>query len=195
MRKVRRGPRLVAVLTSLVLAVGLVGAGVWWIVLRKTTVPPAVYAASVCGSVRDWQQHLDGRTSTLTRSIAQQDDPATIRAAVVAYYTELAGRTGALRTALVGAGIPDIHGGKDYADALVRTVSTQAGALHDSAGRARRLDTSTGTVFQVSLQTLLTDESTSVTAVITAVAHPPAGTPPGLRSALAVEPACAPYTG
>jgi hypothetical protein len=185
----------VAVLTSLVLAIALVGAGVWWFVLRQTTVPPSVYAASVCSSVRDWQQDLDGRTSVLTRSIAQKDDQVTIRAAVVAYYTELTGRTEALHTAVAGAGTPDIQRGKDYADALVRTVSTQAGALNESADRAGRLDTSSRTEFQVSLQSLLTDESTSVTAVITAIAHPPAGTPPELRSALAAEPACAPYTG
>jgi len=194
-RYARRGPRLVAVLTSLVLAAALAGAGVWWFALRETAVQPAVYVRSVCGSVRDWQQELDARTSTVTKSIAQQDDPVPIRAAVVAYYTALAGRTDTLHTALAGAGNPDLQGGKDYADALVRTVATEGAALRDSAARAARLDTSRKTVFQASLQSLLTNESTSVTAVITALAHPPAGTPPELRSTLAAEPACAPYTG
>jgi len=194
-RYARRGPRLVAVLTSLFLAAALVGSGVWWFVLRETAVQPAVYARSVCGSVRDWQQEVDARTSTVTKSIAQQDDPVPIRAAVVTYYAALAGRTDALHAALAGARTPDLQGGKDYADALVRTVATEGRALRDTAARAARLDTSRKAVFQASLQSLLTNESASVTAVITALAHPPAGTPPELRGILAAEPACAPYTG
>jgi len=183
------------VLASLVLAVALAGAGVWWFTFRKTGVEPTVYARSVCGSVRDWQQDLDGRTSTLTKSIAQRDDPPATRTAVVAYYTELAGRTDALQTALVDAGTPDIPGGKAYADDLLATVSAQRSALGDSADRAGRLDTSSRRLFLISLQSLLTNESTSVTAVITTLAHPPAGTPPELRTALAAEPGCAAYTG
>jgi hypothetical protein len=194
-RRVRRGPRLLAVLASLLLAGAGAGAGVWWFVLRPTTVQPAVYARSVCVSVRDWQQEIDGRTGALTKSIAQQVDPTAIRNSVADYYTRLATRTDALRTALVGAGIPDLPGGQDYADALVRTAASQAAALRDSATRAGRLDISNRTLFQISVQSLLTNESTSVTAVITALAHPRAGTSAELRTALADEPACAPYTG
>src|SRR6266536_1487330 len=193
--RARRGPRLLAVLASLLLAAALAGAGVWWFVLRKTVVEPAVYASAVCGSVRDWQQELDGRTGALARSIAQHDDPQTVRTAVADYYTQLAARTDALHTALVGAGVPDLPGGRAYADTLVRTVATQGAALRDSAARADRLDTSSTRLFRISLQSLLTSESASVTAVITAVARPPAGTPSEIRTTLADEPACAPYTG
>src|SRR6266496_1512170 len=193
--RARRGPRLLAVLASLLLAAALAGAGVWWFVLRKTVVEPAVYASAVCGSVRDWQQELDGRTGALARSIAQHDDPQTVRTAVADYYTQLAARTDALHTALVGAGVPDLPGGRAYADTLVRTVATQGAALRDSAARADRLDTSSTRLFRISLQSLLTSESASVTAVITAAARPPAGTPSEIRTTLADEPACAPYTG
>jgi hypothetical protein len=193
-RRARRGPRLFVVLTSLLLAVALTGAGVWWFVLRSTSVEPTAYAQSVCGSVRDWQQDVDGQTSALTRSIAQQTDPGTIRTAVVSYYTTLAHRTDALYTALIAAGIPDLSGGRAYAEALTRAVSGQSSALRDSAQRASRLDTANRSEFQASLQGLLDNESTPVTAVITALAHP-AGAPAQLRAALADEPACAAYTG
>jgi len=182
-------------LTSLLLAVALTGAGVWWFVLRKTSVDPTAYARAVCGSVRDWQQDVDGQTSTLTRSIAQQTDLGTIRTAVVTYYSGLAGRTDTLYTSLIAAGTPDLSGGRGYAEALTRAVSGQSSALRDSAQQASRLDVTSRSVFEVSLQNLLSNESTPVTAVITALAHPPSGAPSQLRTALANEPACAAYTG
>jgi hypothetical protein len=194
-RRVRRGPRLIAVLASLVLAVALAGAGVWWFALRETGVEPAAYARSVCGSVRDWQRELDTRTSTLNREIARQTSPVAKRAATVGYFTELAARTATLETAVRAAGAPDLSGGKEYADTLVDTVSTQGGSLRDSAGRAGKLDVSRPKEFEYALNSLLASDAATPATVITTLARPPVGTPAELRYALAAEPACAPYTG
>ena len=46
-------------LTSVLLALALVAAGVWWFALRETGVDAPTYARSICGSVRDWQQGVD----------------------------------------------------------------------------------------------------------------------------------------
>jgi hypothetical protein len=192
---VRRGPRLIAVLASLLLAAALAGAGVWWFTLRKTGVEPAVYARSVCGSVRDWKAELDTRASTMMKEIDQPTSAAARRAMAVDYYTGLATRTSALEAALRAAGNPDLTGGQEYADILVDVVSTQGNSLRDLAARAGRLDTSRPERFDISLKSLLAGGGTPAAVVIDTLAHPPAGTAAELRTALAAEPACAPYIG
>jgi hypothetical protein len=193
--KRRRAPRLVAIGTSMVLALALVAAGVWWFVFREPGVPPADYAKAVCSSVRDWQQGVDGRSAALTSSISQQDDREAIRSAVRAYYGDLADRTDGLRTAVTGAGVVDVDGGKEYSDSFAGVVGDQASALRELAGRADRLDPASPSVFQIELQTLLTGAQISVGKVTAALARPPSGTPTPLRTALSAEPSCAPYVG
>jgi hypothetical protein len=194
-RGARRGPRLIAVLASLLLAVALAGVGVWWFALRATGVEPAAYARSVCSSVGGWQRELNTRSGTLRQEIERQPSPADRRAAAVDYYTVLAVRTSALETALRAAGAPDLPGGKVYADTLVNAVSTQVSSLRDSAGRAGRLDVSRPKEFGYSLNSLLASDGSLPAEVTTILAHPPIGTSPELRAALAAEPTCAPYTG
>jgi len=191
----RRGPRLLAGLTSLALALTLVAAGVWWLALREIGVDAPVYARSVCSSVRDWQQAVDSGSSALVRSVAQQDDRRAVRKAAATYYTDLAGRTDALRAAVVAARVVDVPGGQAYADSLAAAVGDQSAALRDLATRAGRLDVGSEALFQVSLQSLLTGAETAVSDVTAALARPGSGTPAELRLALSDEPACAPYVG
>ena len=193
--KRRRAPKVAALVMSMLLACALVAAGVWWFVFRETGVPAAEYARSVCSSVRDWQQGVDGRSSALTSSIAQQQDRGAIRTAVRSYYDDLATRTDGLRTAVTGAGVVDVDGGEAYADSFAGVVGDQATAFRDLATRADRLDPNSTTVFQIELQTLLTGATTTVSKVTAALARPPAGTPTALRDALSAEPSCAPYVG
>ena len=194
-RRHRRAPRVIAVAASLVLALAVAAAGVWWVALRKTGVEPAAYARSVCAGVRDWQRDVDGRTGALSRSVAREEDPAAARDSVATYYTGLAARTDALRGTLVAAGTPDVPDGQVFATALVRAAGDRGAALRESAARAGRLDTASRAAFHVALPTLLVDAGTSVTAISDALAHPASGTPPALADALAADPSCAPYVG
>jgi hypothetical protein len=183
------------VLTSVLLALALVAAGVWWFALRETGVDAPTYARSICGSVRDWQQGVDARSSALVKSIPREEDRAAIRSAVEKYYTDLAARTDGLRGAVVAAGTVDVPGGPAYADSLATAIGEQSAALRELAARAGRLDVDAPTVFQISLQTLLTGAETAVSEVTAVLARPAAGTPAHLRLALSDEPACAPYVG
>jgi hypothetical protein len=191
----RRGRGRLAAVTSLLLALGLVAAGVWWFALRETGVDAPTYARSVCGSVRDWQQGVDASSSALVKSIPREEDRSTVRTAVEKYYTDLAARTDGLRGAVVGAGAVDVPGGRAYSDSLAAVVGHQSAVLRDLATRVGRLDVGAPTGFQVSLQTLLTGAETSVSEVTAALARPASGTPAQLRLALSAEPACAPYVG
>ena len=155
----------------------------------------SAYARTVCTSVRDWQEIVDGRSRVLVGSVRQQDDRVAIRSAVRAYYTDLADGTDGLRTAIVNAGVADVPGGQAYADSLSAAIGGQATGLRDLASRAERLDTGSATVFQTSLQSLLTGAQTAVSGVTAALARPEGGTPAALRLALSDEPACAPYVG
>jgi Tfp pilus assembly protein PilX len=192
----RRGPRLVVVIMSLLLAAGLTAAGVWWFTFRGDPgVEPAAYAQSVCTGVRDWQRDVDGQTVALRAKIAPLTDRTAVRAAVVAYYTSLAARTDDLQGALTGAGVPHATGGTDYSQDLIRAVTDQATALRDSATRAGRLDVSSESLFQISLNSLLTNANAAVQKVSDALAHPALGIPPELTTAMQADPTCAAYTG
>ncbi|HVQ90719.1 MAG TPA: hypothetical protein VMU51_06760 [Mycobacteriales bacterium] len=192
----RRGPRLVVVIMSLVLAAALTAAGVWWFTFRGDPgVAPAAYAQSVCTGVRDWQQNVTGQSTALQAKIAPLTNLPAKRTAVVAYYTSLATRTDSLQGTLTSAGIPDVTGGEDYTRELIRVVGEQAAALRDSASRAGRLDISSASLFEISLNSLLTNASKSVDTVTEALAHPAIGIPPELTTAFEADPTCAAYTG
>jgi hypothetical protein len=183
-----------AVLTSVVLALALAAGGVYWFVLRTKGLPPATYARETCGVVRDWQQSVDSSNATLVNQIARQQNKATVRSDVTAYYTTIAGRTDQLRTAVLGLGAADITGGREYADALAAAVGDQATGLRRLADRAARLDPATA-AFATDLQTVLTGADSAVSAVASALARPAAGITTELRTTLSNEPACAPYVG
>jgi hypothetical protein len=192
----RRGPRLVVVIMSLVLAAALTAAGVWWFTFRGDPgVAPAAYAQSVCTGVRDWQQNVTGQSTVLQAKIAPLTNLPAKRTAVAAYYTSLATRTDGLQGALTSAGVPDVAGGEDYTRELIRVVGEQAAALRDSASRAGRLDISSASLFEISLNSLLTNASKSVDTVTEALAHPAIGIPPELTTAFEADPTCAAYTG
>ena len=193
--RARRRRSVVAVLTSVVLALALAAGGVWWFTLRQVGVLPADYAKSICGSVRDWQQSVDSSNSTLVTTIAREQDRTAVRTAVSAFYTTIAGRTDQLRTTILDVGVADVDGGKAYADSFAAAVGTQATDLRTLAARAGRLDPAAAATFQIELQSLLTGSETAVGTVSSALARPSAGTPTALRAALSAEPSCAPYVG
>jgi hypothetical protein len=194
-RRRRRAPGVALVIASLVVAIGLAGVGVWWFVFRATGVEPAAYAQSVCSNVRDWQRVVDGRTATLTTSVARSTDPRAVRNEVAGYYTDLAERTDELQHSLGAIGDPDLPGGPEYAEELARAVGEQGAALRTAAERAGRLDTSNRELFQVAVASLLTSTTEVVPEVSEALVRPERPMPADLRIAFGGEPSCAPYVG
>jgi Short C-terminal domain len=194
-RRRRRGPRFAALTASVVLALGLAGAGVWWFVFRTEGVRPAVYAQSVCTQIRDWQHAVEARSGALTRSLARENRPPVVRSTVESYYLELAARTDKLRGTLAGIGTPDVPKGGTYASGLVKTVQQQATVLHDSAARAGNLDTSNASAFGQAVAKLLEGGGTAISAVTGALDRPEAGAAAELRTAFGDEPTCAPFVG
>jgi hypothetical protein len=195
--KQKRRPRrrsVVAVLTSVVLALALAAGGVYWFELRRLGLPPPAYARQACGAVRDWQQAVDSSNARLIDQISRQQNKTTIRTDVTAYYTTVAGRTDQLRVAVLDLGPADLTGGREYADSLAAAIGDQAGGLRRLAGQAGRLDPAAAT-FQTDLQGILTGADAAVGAVTAALARPAAGITTELGTTLSNEPACAPYVG
>jgi hypothetical protein len=193
----KRRPRrrsVVAVLTSVALALLLAAGGVYWFVLRTEGPLPTTYARDACGAVRDWHRAVDTSNATLISQISRQESKITARADVTAYYTTIAARTDQLRTTILGLGAADITGGREYADSLAAAVGDQATALRRLAERAGRLDPG-APQFATDLQTVLTGADSAVSAVAAALARPAAGITTELRTTLSNEPACAPYVG
>jgi hypothetical protein len=185
---------VVAVLTSVVLALALAAGGVYWFELRRQGLAPPAYARQACGAVRDWQQGVDSSNARLVNQISRQQNKTTIRADVTAYYTTIAGRTDQLRVAILDLGPANLTGGREYADSLAAAVGDQAIALRRLAGQAGKLDPAAAT-FPTDLQGILTGADAAVSAVTAALARPAAGTTTELRTTLSNEPACAPYVG
>jgi len=195
--KRKRRPRrrsVVAVLTSVVLALALAAGGVYWFELRRQGLAPPAYARQACGAVRDWQQGVDSSNARLVNQISRQQNKTTIRADVTAYYTTIAGRTDQLRVAILDLGPANLTGGREYADSLAAAVGDQASALRRLAGQAGKLDPAAAT-FPTDLQGILTGADAAVSAVTAALARPAAGITTELRTTLSNEPACAPYVG
>jgi hypothetical protein len=195
--KRKRRPRrrsVVAVLTSVVLALALAAGGVYWFELRRQGLAPPAYGRQACGAVRDWQQGVDSSNARLVNQISRQQNKTTIRADVTAYYTTIAGRTDQLRIAILDLGPANLTGGREYVDSLAAAVGDQASALRRLAGRAGKLDPAAAT-FQTDLQGVLTGADAAVSAVTAALARPAAGITTELRTTLSNEPACAPYVG
>ena len=195
--KRKRRPRrrsVVAVLTSVVLALALAAGGVYWFELRRQGLAPPAYARQACGAVRDWQQGVDSSNARLVNQISRQQNKTTIRADVTAYYTTIAGRTDQLRVAILDLGPANFTGGREYADSLAAAVGDQAIALRRLAGQAGKLDPAAAT-FPTDLQGILTGADAAVSAVTAALARPAAGITTELRTTLSNEPACAPYVG
>ena len=193
----KRRPRrrsVVAVLTSVVLALALAAGGVYWFELRRQGVPPTAYARQACGTVRDWQQAVDSSNATLIGQISREQNKATIRSDVTAYYTTVAGRTDQLRVAILDLGRADLPGGQEYADSLAAAVGDQASGLRRLAAQAARLNPAAAS-FPTDLQGVLTGADAAVSAVSAALARPAAGITTELRTTLSNEPACAPYVG
>jgi hypothetical protein len=185
---------VVAVLTSVALALALAAAGVYWFELRREGLLPTAYARQACGTVRDWQQAVDSSNATLINQISRQQNRTTVRSDVTAYYTTIAGRTEQLRIAILDLGPADVTGGGEYADSLAAAVGDQASGLRRLAGLAARLDPAAPT-FPTDLQGVLSGADTAVSGVTAALARPAAGITTELRSTLSNEPACAPYVG
>ena len=195
--KRKRRPRrrsVVAVLTSVVLALALAAGGVYWFELRRQGLAPPAYARQACGAVRDWQQGVDSSNARLVNQISRQQNKTTIRADVTSYYTTIAGSTDQLRVAVLDLGPANLTGGREYADSLAAAVGDQASALRRLAGQAGKLDPAAAT-FQTDLQGILTGADAAVSAVTAALARPAAGITTELRTTLSNEPACAPYVG
>jgi hypothetical protein len=194
--KRRRGPRLAAVITAVVLVCGVAGFGGWYFTLRKTSITPTDYAAAVCGGMKTWKQDVDGQGSALNKSIQQLDDLPATRARVVTYYNTLTTRTETLRAGLAAAGAPDLPGAQAYADSLLKTVGDQVAALRDASTRASKLDvTGKSTLFQISLYGVLTSATTAEGKVVDALAHPQVPPSAEIAAALQDNADCTPFTG
>ena len=194
----KRRPRrrsVVAVLTSVVLALALAAGGVYWFELRRQGLPPTAYARQACGTVRDWQQAVDSSNATLISQISREQNKTTIRSDVTAYYTTIAGRTDQLRVAILDLGPADAHR-RPGVRGLARRRGRRPGAAGCAGWPARptRLDPAAAT-FPTDLQGILTGADTAVSAVTAALARPAAGITTELRTTLSNEPACAPYVG
>jgi hypothetical protein len=84
------------------------------------TVSASAYAADVCGAMQDWMQGIQDRMSELGSNVP--DSPEAGKDLLVDMMSEMTAQTGDLVSAVEDAGIPDVDGGEEAADALVQAL-------------------------------------------------------------------------
>jgi hypothetical protein len=189
----RRGRGTVAFLLSVLLAVVLAGAGVWWFVLRQTGVAPGDYARGVCGKVQTWHDDVTARSGELQQALNSNAAPEATRGALATFFDQVASRTRQLRTDVDGVGVPSIAAGQSYVDGLDKKLDDTAAAFSGSAQRARALDINNPATFEINTQVLQSQVDQQITGVTGALAG--TNTPGELRTAYNNASECAPFTG
>jgi hypothetical protein len=191
--KRRRGRGPIAFLLSIVLAVALAGAGVWWFVLRETGVAPADYARGVCAKVQSWHDDVTAKNGQLQQALNSNNDPEATRGALATFFDQVADRTRQLRSDVDSVGIPRIETGQSYVDGLGKKLDDTASAFGTSASRARALNPDNPATFEIDVQVLQSQADQQITGVTQALAG--TNTPGELRTAYNNASGCAPFTG
>jgi hypothetical protein len=186
-----RGP--IAFVLSLLLAVALAGAGVWWFVLRQTGVSPADYARGVCAKVQGWHDDVTAKNGQLQQALNTNADPEATRGALATFFDQVADRTHQLRSDVAAVGVPTISSGQSYVDGLTGKIDGTAAAFSASAGRARALDINNPATFEINVQVLQSQVDQQISGVSDALAG--TNTPGELRTAYNNDSSCAPFTG
>ncbi len=188
----RRGGRA-AFLLSLLLVVALVGAGVWWFVLRKPGVAPAEYARAVCSQVAGWHADVTARSGQLQQALNSNNDPEATRSALATFFDQMASRTDQLRTDIDDLGTPAIAGGQSYVDGLDRKLDDTTASFRDSAQKSRDLNVNDKATFTITVQVLQSQVDQLIGGVTGSLAS--TSTPGELRTAYNNASGCAPFTG
>jgi hypothetical protein len=192
-RRSRRRRGQAAFLLSMVLVVALVGAGVWWFVLRPVGVAPAEYARAVCTQVQGWHDDVTARSGELQQALNSNNDPDATRVALASFFDQVAGRTGQLRRDLDGIGAPAISNGPAYVAGLDRKLDGTVELFHGAAEKSRAADVADQTGFTITVQVLQSQGDQLIGGVTGSLADP--STPSELRTAYNNSSGCAPFTG
>ena len=190
----RRGRGPITFLLSILLAVALAGAGVWWFVLRETGVAPADYARGVCAKVQTWHDDVTARSGQLQQALnSNNGDAEATRSALTTFFDQVAARTHQLRSDVDSVGVPSIDAGQSYVDGLDKKLDDTAAAFSTSADKARALDPADQATFVINVQILQSQVDQQITGVTESLAG--TNTPGELRTAYNNASGCAPFTG
>lgn len=182
-----------ALLVPLGVAVLLIGAGVWWLVIRSTGVPPSKYAQTVCAKVQSWHDDVTAESGELQQALSANSDPSAAQANLGSFFDQMASRTDTLQHDVDAIGPPGISDGKGYQADLDRTLSDTTSALRGAANQSRGLDIHDRAGFSIAVQALQAQVNQTISGVTDSLAS--TSTPAELRTAYSNAGNCAPFTG
>lgn len=123
-------------------------------------VEPSAFVKGVCTSVSDWVTSIQERAGSLGSELS--GEPAQAKEKLDEFLGQAVEATDTLIGALDEAGVPDVDGGEDIADALKETFENAKEALEDAQARVADLPEDDPAAFSEQASTLGTDIETAM---------------------------------
>lgn len=152
-------------------------------------VEASAFVKDVCTSVNDWVTSIQERAGNLGSELSGETSQA--KEKLDEFLGQAVEATDTLIAALDEAGIPDVDGGEDVANALKETFEEAKGALEDAQARVADLPEDDPAAFTEQASTLGTDIQTAMGGLGTTLEE----APEELTQAAEDEPACQEVAG
>jgi hypothetical protein len=129
------------------------------------TVTAEAFAASVCGGMNTYLSDIQTLSTDFSSSLDPTGSPQDQLNAVAGYLDSVVAATDDLVTSMQAAGVPDVDGGQEAADALSSAFTAARDALQSARDQVDSLPTDDPAAFAAALTQLGTDIQTSMTGV------------------------------
>jgi hypothetical protein len=111
------------------------------------TVDAQSYTGTVCSTIGDWVQAIQAGAQE-TASLPQDATAEEGKEAISGFIDDSLAETTSARDALADAGVPDVEGGEEIADALVAVFDDAVGIFEQASADADALPTDSDQAFE-----------------------------------------------
>ena len=111
------------------------------------TVDAQTYTGAVCGTIGDWVQAIQAGAQE-TANLPQNATAEQGKEAISGFIDDSLAETTTARDALADAGVPDVEGGEEVADALVSVFDDAVGIFEQASADAGDLPTDSDQAFE-----------------------------------------------
>jgi hypothetical protein len=150
-----------------------------------------VYAGSVCGALRTWQQHLQSASAILIQRTNAAKTLAEVKTQFVSFFDGAAGETDTMLDEVQAAGVPDVNDGEGVAASMLRELRRFRQIVLTAKTKAEHLPLGNEQLFTKQTQTMGTAFQFEITKLPTLFDElGKQHNAPELASAAKADPAC-----
>jgi hypothetical protein len=152
----------------------------------SSQVKPAAYVKSMCTALGNWKNTIQSAGVALQSSGAASASRPVAKADYQRFVASLVTATRRAATALHSAGNPDVPGGTQLGQHLVKAFDTASHRLNQAETQAKSISTDSTTSFQLGASSVTTE----IKSALQAIAAVEPGKSAQLRQAAAKDPTC-----